>query len=101
MKTAGFRRACLRALTMFAAIASPAYAQRAASPAIDGRPTAPLTNSVDRERATAALSKLPIRFEPTDQKGTFLARGMGPAVRLTGRSIEFPIGSGSQGRDSI
>jgi hypothetical protein len=62
------------------------------------RPSAPAT---DRERITATLSQLPIRFEPLDTKGTFLARGIGPAVRLTGTSIDFPIGSGSPRGGSI
>ena len=70
----------------------------------DGGPPYPARhapNSVDRNRAAAALNKLPIRFEPTDEKGTFLARGIGPAVRLTGTSIDFPIGTGSHPADSI
>jgi VCBS repeat protein/beta-propeller repeat-containing protein len=58
-------------------------------------------HGVDHARATAALNKLPLRLEPSDQKGVFLARGMGRAIQLTGTSIDFPLGSGSHGPDSI
>lgn len=53
------------------------------------------------ERATAAINKLPLRFEPTNHKGVFLARGMGQAVQLTGASIDFPLGSASRDGNSI
>ena len=71
-----------------AAVPVPAQAQHA--PAHD----------VERQRATAAVAHLPIRFEP-DQEGAFLARGIGPGVRLNGGSIEFPLGTDADGKGSI
>jgi hypothetical protein len=100
----GLWPATLVACVLVVGPASPVHAQRAATamPAHGASPVrAPAGVSTDRQRAAAVLNKLPIRFERLDAKGTFLARGIGPAVRLSGTSIDFPIGSGSEPADSI
>ena len=57
--------------------------------------------STNSDRASAILRQPPIRFEPLPEKGKFLARGIGPAVRLSGTSIDFPLGTGVSPGDSI
>ena len=65
------------------------------------RPSPPPTHPARRlhlaasDRTHAILNQQPIRFEPLAEKGMFLARGIGPAIRLSGTSIDFPIDSGS------
>jgi VCBS repeat protein len=89
METMSFGRACVGALAMVAALAAPASAQRAAKAGTEASSASP-TAKAERQRATAAVNNLPIRFEPTQEHGTFLARGIGAGVRLSGTSIDFP-----------
>ena len=100
MKTSRLAVVCVSAV-IAVAVSNPAQAQRAPLPRIGAGSQLPASGIVDPQLATTALKKLPIRFEPTDRKGTFLARGMGRAMQLTGRSIDFPLGSGSQRASSI
>jgi hypothetical protein len=86
-------------------MAAPGWAQAPVSDAAGSRDVAAHTSSsrtaADRQRVTAALNHQPIRFEPLSQKGMFLARGIGPALRLSGTSIDFPIDTGSPSARSI
>jgi hypothetical protein len=85
------RRVVAFVCTALAVAAMPLPAQAQYAPAHD----------VDRQHATAAVAHLPIRFEPTDHKGRLLARGIGPGVRLNGRSIDFPLGTDADRKGSI
>src|SRR3954470_19457439 len=76
-------RTLWRSVAVIVCLTQAAWAQPSSFPPRGGR----------HESKTAVLKKLPIRFEPTAQNGTFLARGMGRGVRLTGRSIDFPLDS--------
>lgn len=94
------------AALLMACAALPAHAQQPLTPASVARPTSTLHSpavltAADRRRVTVALSQQPIRFEPVAEKGMFLARGIGTAVRLSGTSIDFPIGSGAEDGESI
>lgn len=76
------------AVLVIVCAAAPVWAQRAAQP-------------TDHTQATATLTQLPIRFEPTDQSGAVIARGIGAAVRLSGTSIDFPRATNGGPPDSI
>ena len=65
-------------------------------PMVDPQPGAP-----DRAHVNAAIDRLPIRFEPLDQNGMFIARTVGASVRLSGRTIDFPAATDSTGTNSI
>ena len=89
---------CVLAIVL---IAVPARAQRRIASAPPKLTTASSAHLTDSDRAHAILNQQPIRFEPLAEKGMFLARGMGPAIRLSGTSIDFPINSGSSHTETI
>ena len=84
-RQSGLKAAGLFVVLTLACVAS-APAQQLSKSAAGSKPP-------DGQHLATTLAHLPIRFEPTDTKGTFLARGIGAGVRLTGRSIDFPRAS--------
>lgn len=61
----------------------------------------PAAQQTDHTQSAATLTQLPIRFEPTGQKGAVMARGIGAAVRLSGTSIDFRRATDGGPYDSI
>ncbi len=63
--------------------------------------SAQTASPLDAPVNTSTLNQLPIRFEPANETGTFFARGIGSTVRLSGRSIDFPISADPRRHGSI
>ena len=64
-------------------------------------PSAARAQQIDHAQAATPLRQLPIRFEPTAQKRVLVARGIGAAIRLSSRSIDFPLRRNGEPHDSI